>query len=61
MRLHYLQHGPFEGDEMVPGDCVQSAEEILSHPEYIQQCNDWRDMFLTQLLKIQKARIWQYE
>lgn len=45
------------GDEMVPGDVVQSAEEILPHPEYILQCNERMDMFRAQLPKMWKARI----
>ncbi len=38
-------------DEMLPGDFVQTQEELLSHPEYIKQDNQWMDMFLTQLKK----------
>jgi GMP synthase-like glutamine amidotransferase len=36
-------------DEMVPGAYVQTPEELLSHPEYIEQDNQWMDMFLTRL------------
>lgn len=38
-------------EEMVPGDFVQTPEEVLSHPEYIKQDNQWMDKFLTQLRK----------
>jgi GMP synthase-like glutamine amidotransferase len=36
-------------EEMVPGDFVQTPEEVLSHPEYVDQDNQWMDIFLTQL------------
>lgn len=36
-------------DEMVPGEFVQTPGEVLSHPEYIEQDNQWMDMFLTLL------------
>lgn len=39
-------------NEMLPGVFVQSKEELSSHPEYIQQINEWMDMFLTQLEKM---------
>ncbi len=39
-------------DEMVPGAYVQTPTEILSHPEYIEQGNQWMDMFLTKLKKM---------
>lgn len=38
-------------EEMVPGDFVQTPEELLSNLEYIEQANEWMDMFLTQLKK----------
>jgi len=34
---------------MVPDSFVQTPEEVLSHPEYVEQANQWMDMFLTQL------------
>jgi len=37
------------GDEMVPDDYVQLPEEVLAHPEYIRQDNQWMAAFLTQL------------
>ncbi len=37
---------------MVPGAYVQTPTEILSHPEYIEQGNQWMDMFLTKLKKM---------
>ncbi|TGE38623.1 type 1 glutamine amidotransferase [Desulfosporosinus fructosivorans] len=37
------------GEEMVPNVYVQTPEEVLAHPEYIEQNNRWMDMFLTQL------------
>ncbi|MBP2665449.1 MAG: Glutamine amidotransferase type 1 [Firmicutes bacterium] len=40
------------GAEMIPGCYVQSAAEVLSHPEYIAQDNEWMDLFLTQLNKM---------
>ncbi|EGW40769.1 type 1 glutamine amidotransferase, partial [Desulfosporosinus sp. OT] len=36
-------------EEMVPDVYVQTSEELLAHPEYIEQNNQWMDMFLTQL------------
>lgn len=36
-------------DEMVPGTYVQSAQEVLAHPEYIKLDNEWMDTFLTRL------------
>ncbi len=41
-------------NEMIPGAFVQSKEELSSHPEYIKQINQWMDMFLTNLEKIEK-------
>lgn len=40
-------------DEMTTGPYIQTAEEILSHPEYIRQDQLWMDLFLTQLKKRQ--------
>ena len=40
-------------DEMIPGDFVQTTEDVLSHPEYIKQDNKWMSMFLTQLKRIE--------
>lgn len=37
------------GEEMVPGAYVQTPEELLSHPEYVEQNNRWMALFLTQL------------
>ena len=36
-------------DEMVQGSYVQTPTEMLSHPEYIEQDNQWMDKFLTKL------------
>ncbi len=41
-------------DEMVLGEYVQTPTEMLSHPEYIEQDNQWMDMFLTNLKKMDK-------
>ncbi len=38
--------------EMVPDIYVQTPEELLAHPEYIEQDNQWMQMFLTQLEKM---------
>jgi len=35
--------------EMVPDIYVQTPDELLAHPEYIEQNNQWMNMFLTQL------------
>lgn len=40
-------------EEIIPGDFVQTQAELLSHPEYIRQDNQWMDMFLTQLKKME--------
>lgn len=42
-------------DEMIPDDFVQTPEELLSHPEYIQQDNHWISKFLT-LLKQENSK-----
>ena len=39
----------FCADDMTPGTYVQTPEELLSHPEFIDQNNKWMKMFLTQL------------
>ena len=36
-------------DEMIPGQYVQSPEEVLTHPEYIEQDNQWMREFLSRL------------
>lgn len=36
-------------EEMILGTYVQTPEELLAHPEYIEQNNCWMDRFLTQL------------
>lgn len=40
-------------DEMVPDQYVQTPEELLSHPEYIEQDNCWMEQFLTLLNQMQ--------
>lgn len=42
------------GDELVPDVYVQTAAELLAHPEYIEQDNKWMDLFLTRLEKQDK-------
>lgn len=42
------------GEEMVPDVYVQTPEELFAHPEYIEQTNQWMDMFLTQLEKMSR-------
>lgn len=39
-------------DEMISDIYVQTPEELLAYPEYIEQNNRWMDMFLTQLEKM---------
>jgi len=39
-------------DEMIPDKYVQTPTELLAHPEYIAQNNQWMEMFLTQLEKM---------
>lgn len=39
-------------DEMKPGPYVQTVAEILAHPEYIVQSNQWMHQFLTELEKM---------
>lgn len=43
--------------EMLPGAYVQRPEELLAHPEYIEQCNKWMERFLTQLEKMEREGI----
>jgi GMP synthase-like glutamine amidotransferase len=40
------------GEEMIPEAYVQTPEELLAHPEYIEQNNQWMELFLTQLEKM---------
>jgi hypothetical protein len=40
--------------EMIPGIYVQTPEELLAYPEYIKQNNQWMNMFLTQLEKMDR-------
>lgn len=40
------------GDEMIPGDYVQSPEVVLAHSEYITQDNQWMEAFLNQLKRL---------
>lgn len=37
------------GDEMIPGQYVQSAEKILAEKNYIGQVNQWMELFLSKL------------
>jgi GMP synthase-like glutamine amidotransferase len=39
-------------DEMIPDVYVQTPEELLNRPEYVNENNTWMDMFLTQLDKM---------
>ena len=39
-------------EEMVPDLYVQTPEELLAHPEYIEQNNKWMNQFLEQLEKM---------
>lgn len=41
-------------EELVSGVYVQTPEEVLAHPEYIEQNNQWMNMFLTQLEKMDR-------
>lgn len=43
--------------EMVPDVYVQTPEELLAHPEYIQQDNEWMNIFLTQLEKMYREGV----
>ncbi|MDR1933124.1 MAG: hypothetical protein LBQ57_09935 [Spirochaetales bacterium] len=36
-------------DELVPAEYVQTPEELLAHPEYIKQNNEWMREFLDRL------------
>ncbi|WP_373481734.1 type 1 glutamine amidotransferase [Acetobacterium sp.] len=40
------------GAEMISGDYVQLPEEVLAHPEYILQDNQWMAAFLSQLKQL---------
>lgn len=44
-------------DEMVPDLYVQTPAEVLAHPEYVAQDNQWMDMFLTQLATMWKKGV----
>lgn len=41
-------------DEMVADLYVQTPAELLAHPEYIEQNNQWMNLFLTQLEKMDR-------
>ncbi|GBG57555.1 GMP synthase [Sporomusaceae bacterium FL31] len=43
--------------EMIPGAYVQTPEELLAHPAYIEQSNQWMERFLTQLEKMDREGI----
>lgn len=43
-------------EDMAEGHYVQSPEELLTHPEYIEQDNKWMNEFLTQLEKMDSRR-----
>ncbi len=40
------------GEELVPDTYVQTEKELLSHPEYIKQDNEWMALFLDRLEKM---------
>ncbi len=40
-------------NEIIPGPYVQTKKEMLSHPEYIVQSNEWMSAFLTNLYRIE--------
>lgn len=44
-------------EEMVPDVYVQTPEELLAHPEYIEQNNKWMELFLTQLEKMYREGV----
>lgn len=44
-------------EEMVPDVYVQTPEELLAHPEYIEQNNKWMELFLTQLEKMDREDV----
>ena len=44
-------------DDMVPGAYVQTPQELLGHPEYVENDNIWMDMFLTQLAMMDKEGV----
>jgi len=39
----------FCASDITPGTYVQMPEELLAHPEFVDQNNKWMNMFLTQL------------
>lgn len=45
------------GEEMVQDRYVQTPEELLNHPEYIEQNNKWMNMFLTELEKMDREGV----
>lgn len=44
-------------EEMVADVYVQTPEELLAHPEYIEQNNKWMELFLTQLEKMYREGV----
>jgi GMP synthase-like glutamine amidotransferase len=44
----------FGADELVPAGYVQTPEELLAHPEYIKQDNEWMREFLSRLEAAEK-------
>jgi len=44
-------------EEMVPDVYVQTPEELLAHPEYIEQNNKWMELFLTKLEKMYREGV----
>lgn len=44
-------------DEMVPDIYVQTPEELLAYPEYIEQNNKWMELFLIQLEKMDREGV----
>lgn len=44
-------------EEMIPGTYVQTPEELLAHPDYIEQNNKWMELFLTQLEKMDREGV----
>jgi GMP synthase-like glutamine amidotransferase len=43
----------YGGEELVPGEFVQTPEELLAHPEYVRQNNIWMREFLSRLEAIE--------
>lgn len=42
-------------EDLSPGPCVQSAAELLAHPEHIERTNQWMAHFLTGLEQRERA------